>query len=157
MGIFSNLFSKPQVSEKTIYVFLDVDGVLNTEADWRAPYTLNRHCLESFKVWCRHQNAKEIKVVLSSTWKNGFSLLGDCSVPVQRLVDYLAGIGIEIVGRTITCEDEDRAAEITEYIIRHNLNPHDCIVLDDDRSIFRSSMPEDVQFPKINSKIGIEL
>lgn len=148
-------FKKLYIQDRVDYIFLDVDGVLNTEADWRMPYTLNRHCLESFRAWCRHQNAKEIKVVLSSTWKNGFSLFGDCSVPVQRLVDYLASIGIEIVGRTITREDGDRAAEITEYIVRHGLNPKDCIVLDDDRSIFKSSLPVGVAFYEINSKKGI--
>lgn len=32
-----------------MYVFLDVDGVLNTESDWeRKVYSLNSHCIASF-------------------------------------------------------------------------------------------------------------
>jgi histidinol phosphatase-like enzyme len=32
-----------------MYIFLDVDGVLNTEADWaRKVYSLNPKCVEQF-------------------------------------------------------------------------------------------------------------
>lgn len=155
--MWDRLFGTGNTAKETIYVFLDVDGVLNTEADWRVPFSLNKSCLARFELWCKRQQTKKLQVVLSSTWKNGYSRFGACSVPVQRLVDYLNNMGIEVVGRTMTCEDEDRAAEITEYIVRHNLNPHDCIVLDDDRSIFKSTLPEGVQFPPINCKRGIEL
>ena len=30
-------------------VFLDVDGVLNTEEDWKRPFTLNFRCVHAFQ------------------------------------------------------------------------------------------------------------
>ena len=55
-----------------MYIFLDVDGVLNTKQDWkRKVYSLNPHSVEAFNRLIEEIN--EPKIVLSSTWRNGMA------------------------------------------------------------------------------------
>lgn len=57
-----------------MYYFLDVDGVLNKERDWRKPFTVNSVCVNNLKkLLCTD---KDTHVVLSSTWRQGGSNTG---------------------------------------------------------------------------------
>ena len=71
-----------------MYVFLDVDGVLNTEADWaRKVYSLDSKCEDSF---CKLLNSlHEPKVVLSSTWRNEIARDGTTAVHIDDLIKAL--------------------------------------------------------------------
>lgn len=82
-----------------MYIFLDVDGVLNTESDWvKRVYSLNRKCVDQF---CRLINViKDPKVVLSSTWRNGIARDGTTAVHIEDLLEALKPAGIKRVDRT---------------------------------------------------------
>lgn len=57
-----------------MYYFLDVDGVLNRESDWCKPFTVNPICVRNFKKLL--SNDKDSHVILSSTWRQGFTNAG---------------------------------------------------------------------------------
>lgn len=128
-----------------MFVFLDIDGVLNTEADWKRLYTLNPKCVKAFV-----KRYKGSKVVLTSSWKSGYSpLFSNCSAPIQDLISALKDGGISVVGRI---EDGPRGTMIAKYVKEHNLKPDNYVILDDDRSEF-DRCPENLIL--INSKTGL--
>lgn len=59
-----------------MYIFLDIDGVLNKQADWKKPYSLNPQNIKAFG-----DAFAEMRpiIILISTWKNGFILSGNSS------------------------------------------------------------------------------
>ena len=71
-----------------MYIFLDVDGVLNTETDWgRKVYSLNQNCINAF---CRLiKSIPDPKIVLSSTWRNGIARDGSTAVHIDDLIKAL--------------------------------------------------------------------
>ncbi len=116
-----------------MYIFLDVDGVLNTEADWtRRVYSLNEKCVDSF---CRLlSEIADPKVVLSSTWRNGIARDGTTTVHIDDLIRELAPAGINKLDKTGISPDGSRTKEIEHYMRR---NPTDrYIILDDDPELF---------------------
>ena len=60
-----------------MYIFLDIDGVLNCKADWNKPYTINNKCLDNFVKLCKDLSKKYgvVKIVLTSSWKEGFDII----------------------------------------------------------------------------------
>ena len=72
-----------------MYIFLDVDGVLNTETDWaRKVYSLNKSCVDAF---CRLvKSIPNPRIVLSSTWRNGLARDGSTAVHIDDLMRALA-------------------------------------------------------------------
>ena len=42
-----------------MFYFLDVDGVLNRESDWRIPFTVNEECLKNFVMLGKSLNISE--------------------------------------------------------------------------------------------------
>ena len=50
-----------------MFIFLDIDGVLNKESDWSKPFSLNSDCIRRF---C--EKNREARIILISSWKNGF-------------------------------------------------------------------------------------
>ena len=116
-----------------MYIFLDVDGVLNTEADWaRKVYSLDSRCVASF---CKLLNSlPDPKVVLSSTWRNGIARDGTTAVHIDDLIKALAPAGIKSVDKTGTAPNGSRTKEIEHYLRRHPED--DYIILDDDPDLF---------------------
>ena len=116
-----------------MYVFLDVDGVLNTEKDWaRKMYSLDPKCVECFcKLLLGISNPK---VVLSSTWRNGIAKDGTTAVHIDDLIKKLAPAEITTLDKTGTSPDGSRSKEIDHYLRRH---PEDSyLILDDDIELF---------------------
>ncbi len=116
-----------------MYIFLDVDGVLNTEADWaRKVYSLDSKCVESF---CELLNSlNDPKVVLSSTWRNGIARDGTTAVHIDDLIKALEPAGIKFLDKTGVAPDGSRMKEIEHFLRRH---PEDrYIILDDDPDLF---------------------
>ena len=112
-----------------MYVFLDVDGVLNTESDWgRKVYSLNGDCVAAFcrLLSCLH----EPKVVLSSTWRNGIARDGTTAVHIDDLLKALEPTGIMSFDKTGVAPDGRRTKEIDYYLRRHPEDQY--IILDDD-------------------------
>jgi len=98
--------------------FLDVDGVLNKEADWRKPYTINAACLENFKKLLSHD--KQPTIVLSSTWRANLDIIAQY-IKVDDVTPNTSG-------------RKTRQEEIEYYIRRNDIKKY--LVLDDDSTLF---------------------
>lgn len=55
-------------AQESIYIFLDIDGVLNRQCDWAKLFTVHADCARRFSDFCRSVGGR---VILISTWKNG--------------------------------------------------------------------------------------
>lgn len=137
---------------ETKYIFLDVDGVLNTKAQWKRMYQLDYGCIERFVKFAKHLG--KCNVILSSTWRNGYSVDGNHAPHVQELIQRLNRYDIRLIGKTAPVTDGDRAKEISTYITKHNLAAASCIVIDDDNTIFRSKLPDGCMVLWQDSAIG---
>lgn len=116
-----------------MYIFLDVDGVLNTEADWaRKVYSLNKSCVDAF---CRLvKSISNPQIVLSSTWRNGIARDGSMAVHIDDLLCALAPAGVKELDKTAISPDGSRSKEIDYYLRRHPQDSY--IILDDDPTLF---------------------
>lgn len=112
-----------------MYYFLDIDGVLNKESDWKRPFILNDSCVQCFSKIIKKDKSPHI--ILSSTWRAGYSNKGEKSSGNQlsKLEEY--GITIEDI---TPISNKTRQEEI-EYYIRKNAVKN-YIILDDDESLF---------------------
>lgn len=53
-------------------IFFDVDGVLNCEADWQRPFTINKRCVRAFAhIVEKLQKRELVQLVIISTWRAG--------------------------------------------------------------------------------------
>ena len=112
-------------------LFLDVDGVLNKESDWRKPFTVNTGCLQCFAKLIEYD--ADPHIILSSTWRVGYTNTGVRSERGNSLSQELENYGIVIEDCTpVSCKT--RQEEIEYYIRRHNILEY--VVLDDDESLF---------------------
>jgi hypothetical protein len=116
-----------------MYIFLDVDGVLNTEVDWaRKVYSLDSRCVASF---CKLLNrVNNPRIVLSSTWRNGIARDGSTAVHINDLIEALAPAGIISLDKTGVAQDGSRTNEIDHDLSRHPKD--DYVILDDDPDLF---------------------
>ena len=125
--------------KKNIYIFLDVDGVLNTSDQWIRMYQLNHTCVSHFARFVKSLKA-DVRVILTSSWKNGFDPAGNHTPQIKELLNLLSTRDIPVVGKTETRADGDRAMEINDFITSHHLENEKCIVIDDDKNLFVSSL-----------------
>lgn len=118
-----------------MYIFLDVDGVLNTEADWaRKVYSLNQSCIDAFCRLIKH--IPNPQIVLSSTWRNGIARDGSTAVHIDDLMQALAPTGIKELDKTAVSPEGSRSKEIDYYLRRYPADSY--IILDDDPSLFEN-------------------
>lgn len=116
-----------------MYIFLDVDGVLNTKGDWRRrAYSLNTKCVEEFCNFLKKLDNP--KIVLSSTWRKGIAGDGTTAAHMEELMQALSRVGITEIDRTAEAPDGSRSKEINHYLRRHPVEPY--IILDDDPELF---------------------
>lgn len=116
-----------------MYIFLDVDGVLNTSSQWRIKnYALNDKCLNNF--YALLEVIDDPKIVLSSTWRNGIARDGSKAAHVNDLINALSKAGIYDMDKTATSPDGSRSKEIDYYLRRHPRDKY--IILDDDATLF---------------------
>ena len=113
-----------------MYYFLDVDGVLNKESDWKTPFTINQECLKNFVKLMKKDKAPHI--VLSSAWRVGFTNKGEVGHD-NKLTKELEIYGLRIEGCT-PVSNKTRQEEIEFYIRRNGIDRY--LVLDDDASLF---------------------
>lgn len=131
-----------------MYYFLDVDGVLNKESDWRKPFTLNPICVNNFKKLLSCD--KDSHVILSSTWRQGFTNTGIKSSEKDNSADVFGKYGIYIEGTT-PISNKSRQEEIEYYIRRNGIKEY--LILDDDESLFPRT--EDINLYITNYKEGL--
>ena len=115
-----------------MYIFLDIDGVLNKKSDWIRPFSLNDECCRWF-----NKLVKELpnaKIVLSSTWRNGIARDGSKAAHIEDLMKKLSDAGITTIDKTAYSPDGFRNKEIDYYLRRHPVDKY--IILDDEVTIF---------------------
>ena len=115
-------------------VFLDVDGVLNTEEDWKRPFTLNFRCVHAFQAALAEAGERfdKVTVVLTSTWRKGWNPIFQPSY-LRTLCDALPVEGITPEAPGVMPRGK-RGKEVRYYFRRHPMDA--CVVVDDDRSLF---------------------
>ena len=131
-----------------MYYFLDIDGVLNKESDWRVPFAINPECAACFAMLLKKD--KDPHVVLSSTWRHGITNSGIKAPKDNNFLEKLEKYGIIIEGST-PISNKTRQEEIEYYIRRNGIK--DYLVLDDDESLF--PRPEDICIYLTNYKAGL--
>lgn len=114
-----------------MFYFLDIDGVLNKKSDWITPFSINSLCLKNFSKLIESDNNPHI--ILSSTWRSGYTNKGIMSARGNNLSVKLEEYGLYIEDST-PITSKTRQEEIEYYIRRHNIVEY--IVLDDDESLF---------------------
>lgn len=115
-----------------MYIFLDIDGVLNRQSDWKRSFSLNDDCCYWFNTLI--QGIPDVKIVLSSTWRNGIARDGSRAAHIEDLMSKLAEAGINTIDKTATSPDGFRNKEIDYYLRRHPVDSY--IILDDEISLF---------------------
>lgn len=130
-----------------MFVFLDVDGVLNRKEDWKVPYTLNNECIDNF---AQAVKGFDIKIILTSSWRKGFISRGNQNnLPqIKALEKKLLERGLSITG-TVDKLNPSRMGAIQDFLKVH---PGEYIILDDDLSEY-SSRPQKLYL--IDCRTGI--
>lgn len=117
-------------------IFLDVDGVLNSEEFSR--WLFDNHekkyrgyeLLDQRAILCLQDIVfvTGAEIVLSSSWR----LSSKCS---EQLRQQLLPYGLQFIDKTISLPYEDRGEEIKEWLSRHPDVSH-YVILDDDSDMF---------------------
>ena len=140
-----------QKTKETFHIFLDVDGVLNKESDWKVKYVIDKACVQNLAQLCRALEGtyQHVYIILCSTWRAGVSRTGE-SIQISELKKVLKENGLEISGTT-PVSDKGRQAEV-EYFIQRN-GVEDYLVIDDDESMFYN--PDKINLYAPNYKTGL--
>lgn len=116
-----------------MFVFLDVDGVLNRKEDWKTPYTLNNECIDNF---AQAVKGFDVKIILTSSWRKGFVSRGNPNnLPqIKNLEKKMLERGLSITG-AVDRTNMSRMGAIQDFL---NIHPGDYLILDDDLSEYSS-------------------
>lgn len=135
-------------------IFLDVDGVLNSEAKLIRiynethdmslfnPIPFDEICLENLNTLVRETNSK---LVVSSDWRKD-------PISRERLINELQKFNLdkEIIGYTPVIQDAPRSTEINKFLSNLNYKPY-FIILDDSGDM-DNLLPYLI---KIDSRVGL--
>lgn len=129
-----------------MFIFLDVDGVLNTEKDWKNHPSVNEKCIRNLAAALSGTGAK---IILTSSWRKGFISRNNPnnSPQIRMLEQALEKQGLSVRG-TVNPDESDRLSAIREFLSKH---PDKSIILDDDISEY-TKRPENLLLT--NSKQG---
>lgn len=114
-----------------MYIFLDIDGVLNKKEDWKHPFVLNDENMDVFNMFLKRINNP--RIILISSWRKGFVSPGNKNnAPyIKELEDRIRyGRVVGKISDTIT----DRQKGIEMFLSEH---PGDYIVFDDDKTEYK--------------------
>lgn len=68
-----------------MYIFLDIDGVLNTTSDWKELYILNKKNIQAFATFVKKYN--NVKIILTSSWRTGWNKnIELCTPQIKKLM-----------------------------------------------------------------------
>ena len=136
-----------------VYVFFDMDGVLNRESDWNRAFPINEDNVKIFSELIEGlmDIYASVRLVISSSWRAGYSKNGDNDTPqIKELKNILRGKGYHIYAAT-PLSNKGRQKEIEYYIRRNNVSHY--IVIDDESSLYYDISL--LHFCEVDSKIGI--
>ncbi len=113
---------------KDTVLFLDIDGVLNRKESWKTPFQLDDECISKF-CSCISTSKQEVKIILTSSWKTGYSSIPEYETDQLRELRKKLGVfGVAIYGRTKDLSN--RMAEIDDYLSNHETDLY--AIVDDD-------------------------
>ena len=123
-----------------MFIFLDIDGVLNKQSDWKNRFFLNDECIHNFANIFKNT---EPKIILSSSWRHGFVGRNNPqnSEPIEQLEKKLEKYGLKIYGKTEFFPGKSRTEEINSYLRQHQ-DTKKYLIIDDDISEFNSPLPD---------------
>lgn len=104
-------------------IFLDFNGVLDTYEN------IDEINIDNLKRLKYIIDETESKIVISSSLKNSYYHTGHYNIFLQKIINQIENIGIEVIG--ITPKAETREEEIKLYLQSHQEVSNYCI-LDDD-------------------------
>lgn len=117
-----------------IYIFLDMDGVLNSSKsfyenkknkksskDW--DYHFSYECIHEFKKFLSYLN--EYEIIISSSWR----ILEEPMKWVKKMFELES---IPMYKGVTSYNMKKRGAQIEDYCAEHFINKEDVIILDDD-------------------------
>ena len=114
-----------------MYIFLDIDGVLNCKKQWNKNYALDDSCIGYF---CEFASATGGKIILATSWRKAWAGRNNPSNPphIKLLEEKLGRHGCKIYGKTTSIEGQQSDKEIKTFLETHPVEPY--IIIDDDRS-----------------------
>ena len=129
-----------------LYIFFDIDGVLNC-ADWNEKtFPINPLCLKYFADTVNFFKLKyEVHLIMSSSWRDGFSLEIGHSPDLQNILDKMKVFSLEVEDKTPFFMKKNRADEINFYIVEHNLQNFKCLAIDDCKHLFGSPLESNLK------------
>lgn len=133
-----------------MFIFLDIDGVLNTSNDWQKLYTLRENLVNNL---CN--SYPNSKIILISSWMEGFiSRNNPKNSPQIKNLENILSNNVSIIGK-IENTKEKRDIRIQRYIEYHNISS-DYIIIDDDKSEYSPDFLKNKHLYIVNSKYGFQ-
>lgn len=134
------------------YIFIDIDGVLNTKSSWNIRYSIKRECVDNLAEIAIFTNAR---IVLVSTWKPGFEKEYDkCFPEIQKIRDILRDKCTDIYDKCPTLKGRTRNKEIERYRYFNDIE-EDYVILDDDISLYEADSEEKGHVYQVNCETGL--
>ncbi len=123
------------MKKEIMYVFFDIDGVLNKKSDWKNKYSIDIDCVKVFSEIVKYYKSRysEVRLVICSTWRLGWANNMNNSAPIDKLKELFESMNLKIYDKT-SISQKSRQEEIEYYIKRNNVKKY--IILDDDKSLF---------------------
>lgn len=155
------MFLKKRDDKKEdLLLFLDIDGVLNTDNTFSTKYKLLDKNLDALAMLSEKLSGAgyRMRVILSSTWRYGYeSDYSRCSPQVQRLLTELERRGVQVTGKTPVYKEASRDMEIMRYIKEYMLKNagFKCLTLDDDGTIFNKENMGRINLYRVNQHTGL--
>lgn len=90
------------MKKEIMYVFFDVDGVLNKKSDWKNKYSIDMDCVKAFSEIVKYYKSRyfEVRLVICSTWRLGLSNNINNSEPIDKLKELLESMDLKIYDKT---------------------------------------------------------
>lgn len=118
-------------------IFLDVDGVLNSEEFYEKNQGRFLIDPDSIKALRRIVEETQAILVLTSSVRGSWSKEeSEIDPSIMFLIDALAAEGLSITDKTKVSSDFSRASEIADWILRYPGNIDGYLILDDNDSEF---------------------
>ena len=129
------------------YIFLDIDGVLNTQDSWIKLYQINKELVKNLALIVEKTNAK---IILTSSWRKGWDE-NNPTPQIKKLKEIFSEYNIKISGVTPDLKNRKRDDEIERYLY---FNPCDnFVIIDDDKNEFNDL----TKVYLVNAKVGLTL